>query len=80
MRNYLTDGLEVREKSDMSDISSGEGGHSANNNDLDSYQNKKDSEKKRREQENFYIEELALSQEVGLDPGSAGMDNLNLEN
>ena len=60
MRNYLTDGLEVREKSDMSDISSGEGGHSANNNDLDSYQNKKDSEKKRREQENFYIEELAM--------------------
>ena len=44
----------------MSDISSGEGGHSANNNDLDSYQNKKDSEKKRREQENFYIEELAM--------------------
>ena len=33
---------------------------SANNNDLESYQNKKDSEKKRREQENFYIEELAM--------------------
>ena len=44
----------------MSDISSGESGHSANNNDLDSYQNKRDSEKKRREQENFYIEELAM--------------------
>ena len=33
---------------------------SANNNELESYQNKKDSEKKRREQENFYIEELAM--------------------
>ena len=42
----------------MSDISSED--RSANNNDLDSYQNKKDSEKKRREQENFYIEELAM--------------------
>ena len=31
----------------------------ANNNDLDSY-HKKDGEKRRREQENFYIEELAM--------------------
>ena len=34
--------------------------NSANNNELDAYHNKKDSEKKRREQENFYIEELAM--------------------
>ena len=42
----------------MSDISED---RTANNNDLDSYQNKKDSEKKRREQENFYIENLPCS-------------------
>lgn len=44
----------------MSDISSEDRAHAANNNDLESCQNKKDSEKKRREQENFYIEELAM--------------------
>ena len=37
-----------------------EDGASGNNNDLEAFSNKKDSEKKRREQENFYIEELAM--------------------
>ena len=37
-----------------------EDGASGNNNELEAFSNKKDSEKKRREQENFYIEELAM--------------------
>ena len=47
-------------KPDMSGFGRDGQESSANNNDLESYQNKKDSEKKRREQENFYIEELAM--------------------
>ena len=48
------------ESPDMSDISNGESGSSAFAIDLESNQNKKDSEKKRREQENICIEELAM--------------------
>ena len=45
----------------MSDTSNGDTSCStANNNELDSNLNKKDSEKKRREQENLCIEELAM--------------------
>ena len=44
----------------MSGLSRDGQDNSGNNNELESYQNKKDSEKKRREQENFYIEELAM--------------------
>ena len=44
----------------MSGLSRDGQANSGNNNELESYQNKKDSEKKRREQENFYIEELAM--------------------
>ena len=44
----------------MSDISNGEASGSTNHNDPESNQNKKDSEKKRREQENICIEELAM--------------------
>ena len=44
----------------MSGFGSDDRENSANNNELESYSNKKDSEKKRREQENYYIEELAM--------------------
>ena len=44
----------------MSGFGSDDRDNSANNNELESYSNKKDSEKKRREQENYYIEELAM--------------------
>ena len=48
------------QKLDMSGLNRDGRENSANNNELDAYHNKKDSEKKRREQENFYIEELAM--------------------